>query len=221
MADVAWIEVASANTNSIDGSHQVVHLKNLPICPNMSNVEFRSLIVKLRNAAAYLVGDRIAGLARWDVVERSRVKDWFGRDDDEVRSVLQSRLPRLKAALGSLDPTKVTRWDEAAGLTKACMFVPDSGSNKAAVCKPESDERIIGIYSGFCNSPDADLWRECKLKTLVHECSHFTDVFDSKDVMYGDGVGVKYWAQANADKTLYNADSITMYVAHFDRRLTL
>jgi len=52
----------------------------------------------------------------------------------------------------------------------------------------------------------------CQVLTLIHECTHFTDVFDSTDDMYGVKVGLSFWAQDNPEKALRNADSLTCNV---------
>ncbi|WP_244306524.1 M35 family metallo-endopeptidase [Paraburkholderia lacunae] len=71
----------------------------------------------------------------------------------------------------------------------------------------------------FCTLPDAELWQACRMKVLIHECTHFTDTFNSDDVMYGQGTGMKYWAPSDPDGAIRNADSIACYVAHFDKKL--
>lgn len=49
--------------------------------------------------------------------------------------------------------------------------------------------------------------------------SEATDTFNSDDVMYGQGIGMKYWAPSDPDGAIRNADSIACYVAHFDKKL--
>ncbi|MDP9585271.1 UNVERIFIED_ORG: hypothetical protein J2791_004586 [Burkholderia contaminans] len=97
---------------------------------------------------------------------------------------------------------------------------PTVAKNRAAVCKPDSDKRVIAIYSAFCGDPFGDLRRETQIKTLIHECTHFTDTFNSVDAMYGNSeIGMKIFAMNNPEIAITNADSITGYVATFDIKI--
>ncbi|WP_407668528.1 M35 family metallo-endopeptidase [Paraburkholderia dilworthii] len=107
-------------------------------------------------------------------------------------------------------PVQDYRHRNAANIT--CTVFPDNGSTDASVCKPDSVRRMIAIYPHFCTSPEAQLWRGCKVLTLIHECTHFTDVFDSNDGMYGISIRLSFWAQTNPDHAIRNADSLTCYV---------
>ncbi|WP_269765245.1 M35 family metallo-endopeptidase [Burkholderia ubonensis] len=96
--------------------------------------------------------------------------------------------------------------------------MPDSGNNHAAVCKPDSEKRVIAIYSKFCTDSDGELYHASKVKVLIHECTHYIDKFDSEDIRYGDTeLGMKLFAMSNPDEAIRNADSITGYIATFDR----
>ncbi|WP_429334583.1 M35 family metallo-endopeptidase [Paraburkholderia sp. 35.1] len=99
----------------------------------------------------------------------------------------------------------------------SCAVTPDSGANHAAVCKPDSEKRVIAIYSKFCESPFAQLWGICKVKTIIHECTHFTDTFNSQDHMYLDSeAGAMIFARNKPHQAISNADSIAGYIATFD-----
>ena len=65
MAEKEWTEVATATTDTIDGSEHVVEISTAPICSNMSNKDFRELVMRARDAAVSLIQQRIAGVARW------------------------------------------------------------------------------------------------------------------------------------------------------------
>lgn len=55
---------------------------------------------------------------------------------------------------------------------------------------------------------------------LIHECTHFTDTFNSDDAMYGNSEsGMKIFATNNPDLAISNADSITGYIATFDKTI--
>ncbi|RKF41364.1 M35 family metallo-endopeptidase [Paraburkholderia fungorum] len=214
-----WITVHdSACTNTTPDSCINVALNMTPICQNMTNQEFRKIIMKVRDSAVVLVKERIAELSKWDTRERARAAYYFGRADEEIRSTLAAGLPRLLSALQELVPEKIVRWDDALNKNLTCAVVPDSGQNRAGVCKPDSEKRVIAIYSSFCTDSNGELWRGAKVKTLIHECTHYTDTFNSNDIMYGNTEnGMHAFAIGNPEKAIRNADSITGYIATFDR----
>ncbi|MBB5422163.1 hypothetical protein HDG40_000304 [Paraburkholderia sp. JPY158] len=216
-----WTEVGTAITNTTPGSISNVVINTTRICPNMSNNEFRKEVMRARDAGASLIKERIAAVARWDATEQDRAKIYFARADEEIRSTLAAGLPRLLAAMQELVPEKIVRWDSELNRSLTCSPKPDHGDNAAAVCKPDSQKRVIAIYSKFCSFKLGALWRECKIKTLIHECTHFTDTFDSLDRVYADTeAGLKTYAENHPDEAIRNADNITGYIATFDREVT-
>ncbi|WP_429574290.1 M35 family metallo-endopeptidase [Paraburkholderia sp. UCT70] len=117
-----------------------------------------------------------------------------------------------------LVPEKIVRFDSETNRMLSCAPKPDSGRNHAAVCKPDSEKRVIAIYSAFCSSPFGQLWKPCKIKTIIHECTHFTDTFNSRDEIYLDTEsGARIWAENHREEAIRNADSITGYIATFDK----
>jgi len=215
--NIEWITVHdTAVTNTNTDSNVNVVLDPTPICSNMTNKEFRDTIIRDRNMAVTLIQNRIKSLAKWDPGEQARAKKWFGSSSDNVRAVLMDGLPKLLAVMQNLKPENVIRWDQQKQRNITCTIFPDNGSTDAAVCKPDTERRIIAIYPHFCTSPDAQLWKGCKVLTLIHECTHYTDVFNSDDAMYGVSIGLSFWAQNNPDRAIQNADSLACYVGFED-----
>lgn len=163
-----------------------------------------------------MVEDRIVALKTNWTAEKIRVMTWFDRADEETRNILLEALPRLHAAMRELKPENMVRYDDELAKTVSCIPTVDTGTNDAAVCKPESSKRVIEFFSHFCTLPAADLRRDCKVKVIIHECSHYIDTFDSLDNMYGTGKGLEIWTKGHSDKAVRNADNIACYVAHFD-----
>ncbi len=188
------------------------------ICPNMSNAEFHALVMKCRDGALGLIRERQPELVRWSSADRARVKKWFGTEDESVRAMLIQGLPKLLSAMQELKPENIIRHSEEARRNISCIPVNNIENTEASVCKPDSRRRIISIYPKFCTLPDSTLWNNCKVKTLSHECTHYVDVFDSEDEIYGYGIGLSLWAQNNPEKAARNADNITNYIAHDDER---
>ncbi|KAF1037834.1 MAG: hypothetical protein GAK33_02560 [Burkholderia lata] len=210
----------TAMTNTRPGSKVYVDINTKPICPNVSNEEFRKIVTRARDEAVRLINARIAALAGWDANEQARVTTYFGRANAQIRNTLSTRLPRLRSAMQELVPEKIVRWDSEASRNLSCAVVPDSGQNRAAVCKPDSHKRVIAIYSSFCSDPFGELYHEAQIKVLIHECTHFTDTFDSDDAMYGNSeFGMKIFSMNNPDLAINNADSITGYIATFDKTI--
>ncbi|MGF6447798.1 hypothetical protein [Paraburkholderia youngii] len=94
-----WTEVGTAITNTTPGSISNVVINTTPICPNMSNKEFRKEVMRARDTGAELIKRRVEGLARWDEKEQERVKTFFARADETTKMVLSAGLPRLLAAM--------------------------------------------------------------------------------------------------------------------------
>lgn len=208
-------DTAVSNTNPDSMVHVTVN--TTPICQNMSNKQFADIVVRARDAGITLIKDRIAAITRWDTSEQDRAKTYFGRADEGIRSTLSAGLPRLLKAMQELVPEKIVRWDSDLNRHLSCALVPDTGSNHAAVCRPDSHKRVVAIYSKFCTDSNGELFHAAKVKVLIHECTHYTDTFDSDDIIYGDTeIGMKIFAMNNPDSAIRNADSITGYIATFD-----
>ncbi|MGF6936036.1 hypothetical protein OKW41_005198 [Paraburkholderia sp. UCT70] len=80
-----WTEIGTAITNTTPGSISNVVINTTPICPNMSNKEFRKEAMRARDIGMELVKRRIEGLARWDKKEQERVTTFFARADDATK----------------------------------------------------------------------------------------------------------------------------------------
>ncbi|CAM2163667.1 Lysine-specific metallo-endopeptidase domain-containing protein [Paraburkholderia sacchari] len=215
--DEEWIEVhSSAVTNTNPNSMVYVTINTTPICSNMSNTEFRRLIMRLRDTALILIRERIADVSRWDGAAKERATRWFGRADDVVRAKLATGLPKLANSMQELKPENIIRWDQQTNRGLTCAIVADTGTTDAAVCKPDSKKRFIAIYPHFCTLPDVYVPGNCKLKAVIHECTHYTDTFDSVDTLYGFGDALARWGQGAPNEAWCNADSIACYIAHYD-----
>jgi hypothetical protein len=161
MPDKEWFTVATVTTNNIPDSVVTIYVDRTPICPNVSNREFRARMMKLRDIAIRLIDDRIIAIATMWPREQERIRTWLGKADDEIRQTLIHGLPRLQAVLRELKPENLVRYDDELGKTLSCVPVADSGMNDASVCKPDSAKRIIQFYSHFCTLPDVELRRDC------------------------------------------------------------
>ncbi|MGF6298898.1 MULTISPECIES: hypothetical protein [Paraburkholderia] len=102
-----WVTLDdTAFTNTTPGSNRDVTINTTPICPNMTNKEFRRQAMQARDIGVELIKRRIEGLARWDMKEQDRVTTFFASADVHTKRVLSEGLPRLLAAMQQLEPEK-------------------------------------------------------------------------------------------------------------------
>ncbi len=197
------------------------------ICPNMTNKEFCSLVLQLRDQAVALISNkRLPELARWDTDAQARVKEWFGVADSSTREHLQQGLTACKRVLEGLGCENFIRYSEANKKNLGCIFPSNTAGTIAAVCKPDVATHTIAIGLDFCGFPDNMLIYgtgkvrdgDSKLLTLIHEVTHFDDTFGSFDAWYG----TKY-ARDHAENpgSRINADSIAAYILGVDAKASL
>jgi peptidyl-Lys metalloendopeptidase len=86
----------------------------------------------------------------------------------------------------------------------------------ADVCGPDTSTHTICIHELFCSIRDRSFGGDSKLSTIIHEVTHFTDTFSSKDHKYSITPFLKTWGQRNPQLSLDNADSITGYIVYGD-----
>jgi len=219
MPEENWVEVGTATTNRIPDSNVDIFLDldGPPICPNMTDAEFRKLVMALSAEAVELITTRSRELASWTPAAKQRVSDWFGgRCDEGLRDSLFAGLGRLGNVMSELQPKNFVRESPEAAARVGCTPATKNENTDASVCKPDTKTHQICIHPHFCGLRDRDLHRDSKITALIHECTHFNDTFSSDDAMYGISVGLKFWAQNNVEKAIRNADSITAYIT-FDR----
>ncbi|MGO4575363.1 M35 family metallo-endopeptidase [Cupriavidus sp. 2TAF22] len=182
------------------------------ICANMSNAEFRSLILRLRDTAIACCAKRLVELRRWEHADRARVETWFGVSDERVRQRLLEGIPRIEAILRSLTADNFVRYSDEKMKYIGCT--PKTSNNPeivAAVCAPDTKTHTIAIAPIFCGlSPYADSV-DSQLLTLVHEVSHFQDAMATKDLFYRIYTSKKEAAAKNP-RCIENSDNVAAYV---------
>ncbi|WP_198085054.1 M35 family metallo-endopeptidase [Variovorax sp. E3] len=188
------------------------------ICPNMTNKEFCAMMLRLRDQAVVLIAKkRLPELERWDKDAQARVKEWFGTAAPSVREHLQKGLVACRRVLEELECGNFIRYSEANKRNLGCVFSSDPVVTVAAVCKPDTATRTIAIGLSFCDLPenmriyDTDVIRDgdSKLLTLIHEVTHFDDIFGSFDTWYGTKHARDH---AEDPRSRVNADSIAAYI---------
>lgn len=187
------------------------------ICSNMTNKEFATLVMKLRDMAVdYIVKKRLPELQRWDREAQARALGWFGKADQDTREYLQKGLDASARVLQALEPRNFIRYTEG-GKIATCVL-PSMNGAAAAVCKPDMATRTIAIAPIFCNfsfdnktnfDTGAVMDGDSRLLTLVHEVTHFDDTFSSNDTWYGTTQSREH---AQDPRARSNADSLASYI---------
>lgn len=184
------------------------------ICPNMTNKEFCTLVMGLRERAVELIEARLKDLEKWGRPEQQRVAKWFGQSDQALRQHLHGGLNACIRVLMGLTCDNFVRYSEKAMRNVGCTPSGNSGGLAAEVCKPDTKTHTIGIGIGFCTIPKLSYSVDSQLGTLIHEVTHFDDTFSSNDTVYQMRQSLSLATRPSEART--NADSITGYVLYGD-----
>lgn len=212
-----WIHVGKGESNTVRGSKVVIplSLNGPPICPNMTDAEFRKLVLGLRDEAVVITKQRIVELARWTPDIQARVAVWFGSPDNAIRTRLTAGLRALVTVMSDLTAKNFVRPGSDADLATGCLpNMKDLDGEVAHVCRPDTATHTIAINIHFCSLPDRSASNlSSKQLTIVHECSHFIDTFGSED--YPNAYGrwaCERLAKEHPEQAIGNADSIAWFV---------
>lgn len=212
-----WIQVGKGESNTVRGSKVIIplSLNGPPTCPNMTDAEFRKLVLGLRDEAVVIAKQRIAGLARWTPDTQARVVEWFGSSDSTVRTRLTAGLGALVTVMSNLTAKNFVRPGSDADLATGCLpNMKGLDGEVAHVCRPDTATHTIAININFCSLPDRSASNlSSKQLTIVHECSHFIDTFGSEDYpgAYGRWACERL-AKEHPEQAIRNADSIAWFV---------
>lgn len=180
------------------------------ICPNMTDEAFFNLMLDLRDRAVKLIEKRILELSIWNVNAQLRVKQWFGKHDDETRIFLQTGLKKGVLLLKGLSRKNFIKFTDDFGRALGCSPSSPHGQ-AAAVCKTDVATHTIAVTDSFCVLRPTSGSTDSKLSVLVHEMTHFIDVFGTDDPVYFMGESLKL-AETDAETPRKNADSFAGYV---------
>ena len=188
------------------------HTEN--ICPNMTNKEFVKLVLRLRDLAVELVKKRLQDLDVWGRPEKERAAKWFGVSDEDLRQYLKTGLQEALRVLKGLTGDNFVRYSAEAMRNVGCTPSGNKAGLAAEVCGPDTKTHTIGIALEFCTLPDISYRVDSQMGTIIHEVTHFNDVFSSKDPVYHMGQSLALASQPSVARG--NADSITGYVVYGD-----
>ncbi|AMU09473.1 M35 family metallo-endopeptidase [Burkholderia cenocepacia] len=218
--DKEWFLVHSgAVTNTNPGSMVDVYINTTPICPNMTNRQFRITASRLLKWPIILVERRITDLKRYDKTTKDRMIYWFNRCDENTRQYLLDGFSRHLSILKTLTPHHFVRSDPNLDRILGCVpNMVDIDNEAAHVCGPNTERRLISIAMKFCTGlRDQNMFGDSRLSTVIHEVTHFVDTFGSGDPRYGLDPTAAAWARANPDQALRNADTLTGFVIYGEK----
>lgn len=180
------------------------------ICPQMTDEKFFEMVLGLRDRAIKVIQRRERLLTEWSATEKERVKDWFGVADEETRALLRTGLAKLIAALAVMTSKNFVRYTPDFGEQLGC--IPSSPEDQvAAVCRTDVQTRTIAFTRRFCGISEISPNKDSKISILIHEVTHFDDIFGTHDHKYGLHVS-RILATKDAVKTKTNADSYAGYI---------
>jgi len=132
-----------------------------------------------------------------------------------LRRHLGAGLKACIRVLKGLTEANFVRYSEEAMRTVGCVPSGNGSKLAAEVCRPDLSTRTIGIGLAFCDLPDVSYRVDSKLATILHEVTHFNDVFSSTDKVYQMQQSLKLLASDPAEAKV-NADSLVGYVLYGD-----
>ncbi|MGS0894680.1 M35 family metallo-endopeptidase [Burkholderia stagnalis] len=209
-----WFLVHSgAVTNTNPESTVSVAINVERICENMTNKEFRAMVSRMRDKAVSLIEIRLADLHRWSATDRERVRQWFGRDDENTRIRLVHGLTAIRNVMKELNGFNFTRWDSERYAYIGCVPNPNKSGVVASVCAPDTETHTIAIHPDFCTMRDFSWEKDSIVSTLIHEVSHFSDTMGTRDHRYYMNECVSLGLDS-PDIAINNADSVAGYVIY-------
>jgi hypothetical protein len=187
------------------------------LCKTMSDKELIAQILELRNTAVFLAQQRKEELSRWDNAAKQRTMVWFRRSDEEVRDFLSKGVGNTIRVLKELKAENFlpSTAENISSLTKCTIYENPDGV-KGAACPTDTIEHRIFLTLEFCElRPTSFVYgtntlteRESQLSVLVHEVTHFNDVFRSKDILSN----IRGAREQAAPDMVLNADSLAGYI---------
>ncbi|MCA8293514.1 hypothetical protein LGN19_06890 [Burkholderia sp. AU30198] len=209
-----WFLVHSgAITNTNPGSMIEVKINTEKICQNMTNSEFRKMVLRERDRAVSFVEQRIAELQRGSGADKARVRQWFGKADEATCMRLFAGLAAIARVLKGLTAFNFTRWDSERFRHVGCVPNPNKSGVAASVCAPDTATHTIAIHPDFCTMRHFSRDKDSVVSTLIHEVSHFHDTMATEDHRYFISECLTFGAE-NPELAISNADSIAGYVIY-------
>ncbi|WP_165841087.1 hypothetical protein [Comamonas sp. JNW] len=187
------------------------------MCEQLSEAEFSVLVMALCQDAIALAEQRQAELQHWDAAAKKRTWIWFNSSSDELRDFLLKGIAATIVSLRALRAKDFVQYSEEninLGSCRGSVVDPEAA---ASVCPVDITNKRIMIAPKFCglsrdkrNPYNGEIGDgDSQLLTLVHEVTHFKDVFGSNDNFYSTFRSIKYVEDPGIR---FNADSLAAYI---------
>ncbi|WP_460549779.1 M35 family metalloendopeptidase [Comamonas piscis] len=190
---------------------------NSGICSDLSNRQFSDLVMSLCQQAISLAQSRHAELLRWDEKAKKRTWLWFNSSDEALKGFLLKGIEKTIHALKKLQPEDFVAYTEGNIKNSSCYDSMIHPHAAAAVCPVDIGKKKIMIATRFCgltrdkqNPYNQEIGDgDSQLLTIVHEVTHFHDVFSATDDFYSTYASIK---NVENEKIRFNADSLAAYI---------
>jgi len=188
-----------------------------PMCEQLSDAEFSALVMALCQDAIVLAEQRQAELQRWDGAAKKRTWIWFNSSSDELRDFLLKGIAATIVSLRALRAKDFVQYSEENIKLGSCHGSVVDPEAAASVCPVDVTNKRIMIATKFCglsrdkrNPYTGEIGDgDSQLLTLVHEVTHFKDVFGSNDNFYSTYRSIKHVEDPGIR---FNADSLAAYI---------
>lgn len=187
------------------------------MCEQLSEAEFSVFVMALCQDALALAEQRQAELQRWDGAAKKRTWIWFNSSSDELRDFLLKGIAATIASLRALRAKDFVQYSDENIKLGSCYGSVVDPEAAASVCPVDITNKRIMIAPKFCglsrdkrNPYNGEIGDgDSQLLTLVHEVTHFKDVFGSNDNFYTTYRSIKYVEDPGIR---FNADSLAAYI---------
>lgn len=187
------------------------------MCEQLSESEFSVLVMTLCQDAIVLAEQRQAELQRWDAAAKKRTWIWFNSSRDELRDFLLKGVAATIVSLRALRAKDFVQYSEENKKLSSCRGSVIDPEAAASVCPVDVTNKKIMIAPKFCglsrdkrNPYSGEVGDgDSQLLTLVHEVTHFKDVFGSNDNFNSTYRSIKYVENPGIR---FNADSLAAYI---------
>ncbi|SOY50585.1 M35 family metallo-endopeptidase [Cupriavidus taiwanensis] len=150
-------------------------------------------------------------MQRWHTTDQQWFRQWFGTTEATARNEIATGLQRMNAVLTGLTPANFIRYSPEKMRHVGCVSREHNVGMVAEVCAPDTATHTIAIRLDFYTLRSRHRSFDSQLLTLVHEVSHFADVFGSLDHWYSTHKA-KARARIQDPRTIENADNIAGYI---------
>jgi hypothetical protein len=140
-------------------------------------------------------------LSRWDANDQALCARWMGDSSDATRARLQSIASRMRQRSTEIE---LVPFEHGHG-----------GPDTFAYVYPNDPGHHVFVGDLFWGQHDSPPPMDSKAGVIIHEMSHFTDVGDTHDHIYGQDGAASLAEVFGSEESLDNADNVEYYFEGF------